>query len=296
MEAASRGLLDEKIEELERLLSPCMLCPRKCRAQRMAGELGYCRAPYGLVLSSAFPHFGEESPLVGRHGSGTIFLSHCNLKCVFCQNHEISIGGEGEACSYRTAAGLMLHLQERGCHNINLVTPTHYVPQILKALSLAAEEGLTIPLVYNCGGYESLDVIRLLEGIVDIYMPDIKFLDPRLSGRYCRAEDYPGVVREAVREMQRQVGDLVLDEEGVAARGLLIRHLVMPSCEEDSKAVLRFVRDEVSAGAYVNVMAQYHPCHRASLFPEINGRPSREAFREVVEFGRAIGLCRSGAH
>jgi putative pyruvate formate lyase activating enzyme len=176
------------------------------------------------------------------------------------------------------------------------VTPTHYVPQILKALSLAASRGLTIPLVYNCGGYESLEVIRLLDGIVDIYMPDIKFLDSHLSGRYCKADDYPQVVKEVVKEMQKQVGDLTMDAQGVAVRGLLIRHLIMPSCEEDSRDVLRFIRDEVSADAYVNVMAQYHPCHRASLYPEIDSRPSLQAHREVIDFGRCIGLSRAGAH
>jgi putative pyruvate formate lyase activating enzyme len=290
------GLLDQKIKGLESRLNPCTLCPRQCKVNRIAGERGYCRAPYSLYVSSAFPHFGEESPLVGATGSGTIFLTHCNLKCSFCQNYDISILGDGSPYSYEQLAALMVGLEGRGCHNINLVTPTHYAPQLVRSLSAAMDRGLSIPIVYNCGGYESLEVIKLLEGIVDIYMPDIKFLDGALSKRYCRAEDYPDVVRAVVREMQRQVGDLFIDPSGIARRGLLIRHLVMPSCGEDTRNVLQFIRDEVSRDAFVNIMAQYRPCYEADKYPEISGRITNQEFREALEFARSIGLTRASHH
>ncbi len=292
-ESYSKGVLQERLEELESLLHPCTLCPRQCRANRLVGDLGYCKAPHDLFISSASPHFGEEAPLVGNNGSGTIFLTHCNLKCIFCQNYDISIYGEGARCTYGKLAALMVDLQDRGCHNINLVTPTHYVPQIIKALSLAIEKGLSIPLVYNTSGYDSIDTIRLLDGIVDIYMPDIKFLDSGLSQRFCKAGDYPEAVREVVREMQRQVGDLHIDEYGIARKGLIIRHLVMPSCADDTKKILRFIRDEVSQNAFVNIMAQYHPCHRAGEFEEISGRISSKEHAEAIQYARGIGLLRA---
>jgi putative pyruvate formate lyase activating enzyme len=292
----SQGTLGERIKVLESKLNPCVLCPRQCRVNRLKGELGRCKAPRNLVISSAFPHFGEETPLVGSHGSGTIFLTHCNLRCLFCQNYEISIYGEGVPYSYEQTASVMLQLQERGCHNINFVTPTHYVPQILRALTLAVEDGLRIPLVYNCGGYESLEVLRLLEGIVDVYMPDIKFLNPDLAGRFCGAPDYPDVVKSAIREMQRQVGDLAIDDAGLATKGLLIRHLVMPGCGEDTKDILRFIREEVSGEAFVNIMAQYHPCHRADNFKEISRRPSLAEYHDALAHAEVIGLRRAANH
>lgn len=290
------GLLDRKIEELDSYLSPCVLCPRQCRANRVVDELGYCNAPYNLYISSASPHFGEESPLVGTHGSGTIFLSHCNLKCVFCQNYDISIYGIGAQCSYSRLAAIMMELQEKGCHNINLVTPTHYVPHLARSLSMAIGMGLSIPIVYNCGGYESLEVIRLLEGIVDIYMPDIKFLDPLLSRRLCMAENYPEIVKLVIKEMQRQVGDLSINSEGIAIRGILIRHLVMPSCEEDTRLILRFIREEISHNAFVNIMAQYHPCNRAKDYPEIARRISNREYHEALGYALKIGLSRATNH
>ncbi len=293
IESYSKGILQERLEELESLLNPCTLCPRKCKANRLVGDLGYCKAPYDLFVSSASPHFGEEAPLVGNNGSGTIFLTHCNLKCVFCQNYDISIYGEGARCTYGKLAALMVDLQDRGCHNINLVTPTHYVPQIIKALSIAIGNGLSIPLVYNTSGYDSIETIRLLDGIVDIYMPDIKFLDGRLSQRFCKAEDYPEVVRGVVLEMQRQVGDLHINEYGIATKGLLIRHLVMPSCGDDTKKIIQFIRDEVSQNAFVNIMAQYHPCHRADECEEITGRTSLEEHAEAIRYARGIGLLRA---
>lgn len=243
-------------------------------------------------MASAFPHFGEEDPLVGWGGSGTIFLSHCNLRCVFCQNYDISHGGAGQDVTASQMAQVMLRLQRLGCHNINFVTPTHYVPQIVEAIGEAVQLGLEVPIVYNCGGYESLEVVRLLDGIVDIYMPDIKFFDAELSKRYCKAPDYFEVASQVVKEMHRQVGDLRINSRGLAERGLLIRHLVMPGCVEDSKKILRFIAEEISRDAYVNIMAQYRPCYRAYQFPEIDRPISMAEYREVVRYARSLGLHR----
>ena len=290
------GTLDERAKELEERLCSCTLCPRQCRVDRLSGATGFCKAPAELLISSVFAHYGEEAPLVGVGGSGTIFLTHCNLQCIFCQNYEISMGGDGTPFTPKKLAAAMLELQRRGCHNINFVTPTHYVPQILKALSLAIDAGLSAPLVYNCGGYESLDVIRALDGIVDIYMPDIKFLIPDLAKRYCNAPDYSEVVKEVLKEMQRQVGDLVTDENGIAVRGLVIRHLVMPSLAENTREVLSFIRREISKDAFVNIMAQYHPCYRAIEYQEIARRPTMQEYADAVEYARKIGLTRAGGH
>jgi len=293
IETTSEGLLEKKIEQLESLFSPCTLCPRRCRINRLAGERGYCKAPYDIYISSAFPHFGEEPPLVGKNGSGTIFFTHCNLKCCFCQNYEISVYGEGTEYSPDRLSEIMLKLQERGCHNINLVTPTHYVPNILKGLLIAVTQGLSIPIVYNCGGYESLEVIKILEGVVDIYMPDIKFLDPLLSERYCNAKDYPEVVMNVVMEMERQVGDLYIDEKGIAKKGLLLRHLVMPGLVDDTKKVLDFIRWKISEHAFVNIMAQYHPCYLSYSHPELMRGITKSEFYEVLDYSREIGLIRA---
>jgi putative pyruvate formate lyase activating enzyme len=292
LKAKVEGVLERRIAEIQDMSHPCELCPRRCKVNRAGKEVGFCKAPYTLVVSSAFPHFGEEAPLVGSRGSGTIFLSHCNLKCSFCQNYEISTHGEGMPCSPGRLADLMVTLQHRGCHNVNLVTPTHYLHQILKALPQAIEMGLTIPLVYNCGGYESVDVIRLLDGIVDIYMPDVKFFDTAFSKAYCNAEDYPEIVRDVVMEMQRQVGDLALDEHGIAKRGLLIRHLVMPGCTADTIRILEFIRNQVSSNAFVNVMDQYHPCYRAHEHRELSRGVTREEYGEAMDYARRIGLVR----
>ncbi len=294
--AKSKSALKEKAAILEENLSSCTLCPRRCGVNRLKGDVGYCKAPAELVISSVFAHYGEESPLVGVGGSGTIFLAHCNLKCIFCQNYEISMRGEGVRYSEQELAAAMILLQQKGCHNINFVTPTHYIPAILRGLSLAVEKGLSIPLVYNCSGYESLEVVKLLEGVVDIYMPDIKFLEQELSTRYCNAPDYPDVIREVVKEMHRQVGDLVLDARGIVQRGLLIRHLVMPSHAENTRIVLDFIRQELSRDAFVNIMAQYHPCFQASRFEEISRRPTAKEHSDAVEYGRKIGLRRAGLH
>ena len=290
-----QGIIEDRLEEILTRAAPCMLCPRQCMADRISGDTGYCRAPYGLFLSSASPHFGEEPPLVGTHGSGTIFLTHCNLRCCFCQNYEISIRGEGMSLSAAALSDVMMDLQNMGCHNINFVTPTPYVHQIVKALPLAIEKGLRVPLVYNTGGYDFPDTIRLLEGIFDIYLPDIKFMDPRLASRYCHAENYPAVVAEVICEMYRQVGDLTVDERGVARRGLIIRHLQMPSALDDSKAVLDFVA-RVSVNSYVNIMTQYYPCHEAHEFPEISRRITAGEHEEIIRYARSLNLARANRH
>jgi len=261
--------------------------------QRRSGELGRCNAGDQLLVAAAFPHFGEEAPLSGQRGSGTIFISWCNLLCQFCQSWEVNHRGEGEPVSARELAEIMLDLQGRGCHNINFVTPTHYAPQLIAALPLAIQQGFRLPLVYNCGGYESLDVIRLLDGIVDIYLPDIKSLDPAASERYLDgAADYPEVVRTILQEMHRQVGDLLVDAHGIAQRGLIVRHLVMPGLTQDSQAIVQFIADELSPQTYVNIMDQYRPCFQAGRSPEIARRTTSAEHRAVVDMARGLGLHR----
>jgi len=296
------GELDRKAERLYAIMGNCALCPRNCEVNRFEGETGICGATAELTVSSGFAHFGEEPPLVGFYGSGTIFLTHCNLKCVFCQNFDIShydgdaIGfvkkGDGVVSNTDHLARMMLVLQERGYHNINFVTPTHYAPQIVEGISKAAQEGLELPIVWNCGGYESLEVIRLLEGVVDIYMPDIKFFNAAYAKKFCAAQDYPDVVKEALKEMHRQVGDLVADSRGIAQRGLLIRHMVMPNDVADSADILRFIAEEISSNSYVNVMDQYRPCYKAHRFKEIDRAVTSDEYRRTVETARRFGLLR----
>ncbi len=228
LQTYQEGRLAAKIAAAAELLLSCEVCPHRCRVDRRHGELGICRTGDQPVVSSFGPHFGEEDPLVGEHGSGTIFFTHCNLFCIFCQNWEISHGGEGTEISVAQLAAIMLQLQAQGCHNINFVTPSHQVPMILAALPAAIEGGLKIPLVYNTGGYDAVETLRLLEGVIDIYMPDFKFWDPKVAAALTNAPDYPEVARAALKEMHRQVGDLALDERGIAYRGLLVRHLVLP--------------------------------------------------------------------
>ncbi|MHB8108446.1 MAG: radical SAM protein [Syntrophorhabdaceae bacterium] len=293
MKLYSDGVIDDRLESLISLANPCRLCPRKCMADRAHGDLGFCGAPYDLYVASAAPHFGEEAPLVGQNGSGTIFMTHCNLRCSFCQNYEISIHGEGISCSPMALAHIMIDLQNKGCHNINLVTPTHYIHQIVKALPLAIEKGLNIPLVYNTGGYDSIDVIKFLEGIIDIYMPDIKFMDPNLASRYCRAPDYPDIVKGIVKEMFGQVGDLTSDESGIGEKGLIIRHLQMPAAADDSKAIIDFVADSLSGNSYLNIMSQYYPCHLAGKTPEIARKITAAEHRIALDYARLKGLIRA---
>jgi putative pyruvate formate lyase activating enzyme len=244
------------------------------------------------MVSSYNSHFGEEDPLVGRNGSGTIFFTHCNLLCVFCQNYEISHLGEGALVTSGHIADMMLDLQGKGCHNINFVTPTHVVPQILEALPEAVERGLQVPLVYNCGGYEEVGTLRLLDGIVDIYMPDFKFWDSQVAERYCKAADYPEKARLAVKEMHRQVGDLTVDDMGIARRGLLIRHLVMPDGLAGTREVMRFLATEVSKNTYVNVMSQYRPCGEASRYRDLQRMITVGEYREAVRITHEEGIDR----
>ncbi len=286
------GLLEARVRKAREHLAACDLCPRRCGVNRLEGALGHCRAPLSATVSSAGPHFGEELPLVGRAGSGTIFLTFCSLGCVFCQNYDISHVGRGSPVSATELAAMMVGLQRAGCVNINLVTPSHYLPQILEALPEAIRGGLRLPLVWNCSGYENVAALRLLEGVVDIFMPDVKFAMREPAERYCRAPDYPEVAREALREMQRQVGDLGLGPDGLATRGLLIRHLVMPGHADNTRLVLEFIAREISTEAYVNIMDQYHPAGETSRFPEIDRRPTRAEYALALTKARSLGLHR----
>ena len=274
------------------MLAECCLCPRHCEVNRLGGESGKCRVTGQTMVSSYGPHFGEEAPLVGRYGSGTIFFTYCNLRCVFCQNYDISQLGNGSAVDGEEFAGMMLSLQAKGCHNINLVSPTHVVPYILEALELAASRGLYLPLVYNTGGYDSVETLKLLDGVVDIYMPDMKYSDEKTGEQLSGIKNYPQVNRAAVKEMHRQVGDLQLDEQEVAQRGLLVRHLVLPNRLAGTEAVVRFLAQEVSTNTYLNVMAQYRPCYKAFEIPELARPVNRQEFSEAIDLTHQQGLLR----
>lgn len=284
--------LKEKIELLYKKLKSCDICPRKCKVNRMEGEKGYCKTGVKAMVSSFGPHFGEESPLVGYSGSGTIFFTYCNLGCLFCQNYDISHLGYGEEVDEKGLALIMLNLKKMGCHNINFVTPTHVIPQILKALSFAIEGGLDLPLVYNSGGYDSVETLRVLKGIFDIYMPDFKYFDPKVAKKYSNAEDYPLVVKEALKEMHTQVGDLVIDEKGIAKRGLLIRHLVLPENLAGTKDAMQFISEELSPNSYVNVMEQYRPEFKAKNFSILNRRITKDEFLSAIKMAKDAGLLR----
>lgn len=286
------GELAKRAEEARRRLAECRLCPRECGANRLTGSTGACQTGVRAVVSSCFPHFGEEEPLVGRSGSGTIFFAWCNLRCVFCQNSELSAYGEGQEASPDGIAAMMLGLQEQGCHNINLVSPTHAVAQILEALELASQQGLRLPLVYNSGGYESVETLKLLDGVVDIYMPDMKYADAAVAERYSGVPHYPQVNRAAVKEMHRQVGDLVLDTMGIAQRGVLVRHLVLPGGLAGTGDTARFLAHEVSPNTYFNIMDQYRPRYRAAQFPPLDRPISRQEYRDAIRLARNAGLHR----
>lgn len=287
------GQLERKAEIGRRLLRRCTLCPRRCRVDRHAGEIGVCGIGARARVASYGPHFGEEAVLVGPGGSGTIFLTGCSLRCCFCQNFDISQGDEpGQEVDDGDFAAIMLELQARGCSNINLVTPSHVVPQILAALVRAVEGGLRIPLVYNSSGYDSAPTLDLLAGAVDIYLPDLKFWLPATAGRYADAPDYPDIARQAIRSMHRQVGDLEAGADGLARRGLLVRHLLMPGQGEETAAILGFLATEISPSTYVNIMAQYHPCGQAERFPEICRGVSGAEYRQALACARSLGLAR----
>jgi len=292
LKAYREKILEERIEKAWQLLEACTVCPRKCRVNRLQGEKGFCRGGLLPEVSSYAPHFGEERPLVGRSGSGTIFFTHCNLGCIFCQNYEISHLGEGRPVSFERLARMMVELQALGCLNINFVTPTHFVPQILKALPLAIDMGLKIPLVYNTSSYDSVETLKLLEGIIDIYMPDFKFINPEVARALAQAPDYPQVAKEALREMHRQVGDLILDEKGVAKRGLLVRHLVLPAGLAGTAEVMRFLAEEISKDTYVNIMDQYRPCGEVRRGSVLDRYITSEEYEEAVSSALACGLHR----
>lgn len=293
--AHEAGVLAERVALALEELAPCDVCPRPCRdVDRLADQLGACRIGRHARVASAFPHFGEEDVLRGWRGSGTIFMAGCNLRCVFCQNGDISQSPAGREVAAAELAALMLELQERGCHNINIVTPEHVVPQVLEALPVAVERGLRLPLVYNTSAYDSLRSIELLHGIVDVYMPDVKLFDADHAHRYLGMRDYPEVARDVVAAMHAQVGDLVVDEDGLALRGVLVRHLVMPGLVDDARAILAWLAG-LSTDLYVNVMDQYRPDHKVldrDRYGEIGRRTSSTEFREALAAARDVGLWR----
>jgi putative pyruvate formate lyase activating enzyme len=286
------GELFRRASALLSALARCELCPRRCRVNRLADERGFCRTGRHAVVSSAGPHFGEEEPLVGRSGSGTLFFAHCNLRCCFCQNFEISHQGVGREIRKEELADLMLSLQERGCCNVNFVSPSHVVAQIVEALPLAVDAGLRVPLVYNTGGYDAPETLRLVEGVFDIYMPDYKFTRGDVADELAGAEDYPLRVRQAVVEMHRQVGDLYLEEDGQATRGLLIRHLVLPHGLAGSEEACRWVACRISCNTYLNLMDQYRPCHDASAHKMLSRRTTVDEMQAAFRFAREHGLSR----
>ena len=282
--------LTRRINQARDALSHCTLCPRRCGVDRNAGQLGACRVGAQALVNSAGPHHGEERPLSGWKGSGTVFFAGCNLGCVFCQNWEISQRCDGRPLSQAQLAQTFLDLQHAGCHNLNLVTPSHIVPQFLAALQIALEQGFRLPVVYNSGGYDSVETLALLDGVVDIYMPDFKFADSRQAAPYLGVADYTEVARAALREMQRQVGDLEISSAGIAQRGLLVRHLVLPDNLAGTAAVLDFLAGEISTNTYLNLMDQYRPCYRAHEFPSLDKRPSRGEMQRARVKARELGL------
>jgi putative pyruvate formate lyase activating enzyme len=279
---------------LERL-EACDMCPRDCRANRLANKEGYCRTGRYSLVSSFGPHFGEERPLVGREGSGALFFAGCNLGCVFCQNEDISHGMKGRAVRDEELANMFLALAKYGCHNLNLVTPSHVAPQILSALALALENGFNLPVVYNTGGYDSAETLALFDGVADIYMPDVKFNDAGVADRFAQAPDYPQVARAALKEMHRQVGDLEIDARGIARRGLLVRHLVLPFGLAGTAEVMNFLAAEISPRTYVNIMGQYRPCFHAYQFDQLSRRPTMVEIDQAVALAKEAGLTRLDA-
>ncbi|MFC1876384.1 radical SAM protein [Thermodesulfobacteriota bacterium] len=287
------GLLKQRVMEARRRLRSCCLCPRRCNVDRTGRhKTGVCNTFEKAWVSSFHPHFGEEAPLVGLHGSGTVFFTHCNLLCNFCQNYDISHLGVGHEVTDAQLASMMLSLQNEGCHNINFVTPSHVVPMILSAVEMACTQGLTIPLVYNSGGYDRVETLRLLDGVFDIYMPDFKFWDLDMAEMTCHAPDYAEVVRKAIREMYRQVGDLVLDKRGIAQRGLLVRHLVLPEGKASTREIMRFISREISTNTYVNIMSQYRPCGSVTGIKPFHRSVSRGEFMDALSAAKAEGITR----
>ena len=293
LKAHREGILKQRAERLFLDLRDCILCPRNCHADRLSGQVGTCKTGEHAIVSSYMPHFGEETPISGTRGSGTIFFTNCNLLCNFCQNYDISHEGRGQPVTSRELAEMMLSLQALGCHNINFVTPSHVVPQILQALIIAADDGLTIPLVYNSGGYDHVSTLKKLDGIIDIYMPDFKFWDPDIAQETCNASDYPEIAKKAILEMHRQTGPLIINKHsGLAERGLLVRHLVMPDGTAGTTEVMNYLVKEISEDTYVNIMPQYRPHGRAWESPTLRKSLQMHEFREAVNAALRAGLTR----
>jgi putative pyruvate formate lyase activating enzyme len=308
--------LKRRIDKLFKILESCELCPRKCHVNRLKGQKGYCRLEYLPMVSAYHPHFGEESVLVGSRGSGTCFMTSCNLSCVFCQNYEISQLRIGKEVSFEELAGMMIELQNLGCHNINFVTPTPQVPAILKSLEIAIEKGLKIPLVYNTSSYDSLEVLKLLDGIFDIYLPDAKYSDDKIAQKYSNAPNYFEIMKSAIKEMHRQVGELIINSkfkmqnaklkskiqnfekiqkefpEGVALRGLIVRHLVLPNNLAGSEKIFKFIANEISKNTFLNIMDQYWPAYKANQYPELSRKITKEEFAKVINLAKKFGLKR----
>ena len=286
------GELRERVAQAYERLSNCDICAWECGINRRAGEFGICKSGELARVSSYGPHMGEEDPLRGWQGSGTIFFSRCNLRCQYCQNHDISQNDSGELVEPERLAAMMLELQNHGCHNINFVSPSHVVPQILAGLYIAAEAGLRLPLVYNTGGYDSLATLQFLDGVIDIYMPDMKYSDTKNARRYSKIPHYPQVNRTALGEMQRQVGDLQINTQGVAERGLLVRHLVLPNELAGTKEIVRFLAQEISPNTYLNLMDQYRPAYYARNFPELMRSITSQEYQSALQMAHDAGLRR----
>jgi putative pyruvate formate lyase activating enzyme len=282
--------LAKKVEDAYNLLSSCTVCPHQCKVNRLNEQPGICRSGKELIISSYNTHFGEEPPITGKFGSGTIFFTNCNLRCVYCQNYPISQLENGNQITLSELAKIMLELQKKRCHNINLVTPTHFVPQILKSLQLAIPMGLHIPIVYNTSGYESEETLKLLDGIIDIYLPDARYADEEVAKKYSAAPHYFKVMKKALKEMHRQVGDLIINESGVARTGLIIRHLVLPGGLSGTEKIMHFIAQEISLHTYISLMAQYFPAYQADQFPLLSRKINKKEYHQALQTFKAEGL------
>jgi len=285
-----RKVLFDIKEKLYSYLNDCNICPRRCGVNRFEGEVGYCGGGALATIASYGPHYGEEAPLVGKYGSGTIFFSGCSLGCIFCQNYDISSRTVGGSYTDEDVAKIMLRLQDMGCHNINLVTPTHYIPQIVNAIIKASEEGLYLPIVYNSGGYDLPETIELLSPIIDIFMPDMKFSSEEVARRFCNATDYPQINKKVVETMHSIVGDLKVNPNGIAIRGLIIRHLVLPENLSGTDEIVKFIANRISKKTFFNLMSQYHPCYKAINYKELSRRINHSEWNEAVEITHRAGL------
>ncbi len=292
LELLATGEFTRRVKSAQSMLSPCRCCARQCKIDRLNGKLGICQIGASAIVHSYGAHSGEEDPIRGWAGSGTIFFSGCNLQCVFCQNHQISQTQHGEIVNAEQLAAIMLELQDAGCHNINLVSPSHVGPQILAAIYQATQSGLCIPIVYNSGGFDSMEMLHLLDGIIDIYMPDMKYANSNLALEFSRVPNYPRVNKEIVREMHRQVGDLQINRYGLAERGLLIRHLVLPENIAGTDKIVRFIAGQISSATYINIMSQYHPAYQAEVHPPLDRTASQFEFHRALDWAMRAGLWR----